>query len=143
MVFRFLYLFLLFRSKDKKNTWSRNLDENNFRHGYGNYFKIAILKVTWYQLFWKFSAIMRHIDKGILKTPYSWRFYEHGSTYVFIFLDKYCETKRTKIPWKLLVAQKSEPFLWRTLHHYIPLIIKFLFFFETNLVFWCDLVLIE
>ena len=134
MVFRFLYLFLLFRSKDKKSTWSRNLDENDFRQVYDNYFKIVILKVTWYQLFWKFSAIMRHIDRGILKSPYSWRFYEHGSTYGFIFLDKYYETKRTKIPWKLLVAQKPEPFLWRTLYQDIPLI-KLFFFFETNLVF--------
>ena len=50
MVFRFfifIYLFiflLLFRSKKKKH-----LDENDFRVGYGNYFKSVILQIPWYQ----------------------------------------------------------------------------------------------
>ena len=38
---RFHFSFF-FRSNGKKE----HLDENNFRHGYGNYFKSAILKVT-------------------------------------------------------------------------------------------------
>ena len=44
--FAFLFFAFLFRSNDKKE----HLDENDFRHGYGNYFKSAVLKVTWYQL---------------------------------------------------------------------------------------------
>ena len=39
---RFYFLLFLFRSNDKKE----HLDKNDFRHGYGNYFKSAVLKVT-------------------------------------------------------------------------------------------------
>ena len=119
------------------------MDENDFGHGYGNYFKNSILKVTWYQLFWKFWTTTGHIDNGIWKTPYSWRFYGHGSTYVLI-LSWINMTKRkwAKVPWKLLVAQKFKPVLWRLLHQDISLII-FFFFFETNLVFIFNLVVIE
>ena len=45
MVFRIFIFIFLFRANDKKEY----LDENDFRHGYGNYFESAILKVTWYQ----------------------------------------------------------------------------------------------
>ena len=38
--FHFYYFF--FRTNGKKG----RLDENDFRHGYGNYFESAILKVT-------------------------------------------------------------------------------------------------
>ena len=41
------------------------LYENDSRHGYGNYLKNDILKVTWYQLLSKFSIIARYIDKSI------------------------------------------------------------------------------
>ena len=34
-----------------KKRWKEHLGENNLCHGYGNYFKSAILKVTWYQFF--------------------------------------------------------------------------------------------
>ena len=45
MIFHiFIYIFL-FRNYGKKE----HLNENDFRHGYGNYFESAILKVTWYQ----------------------------------------------------------------------------------------------
>ena len=46
MVFWVFIFYFLFRSNDKKE----HLDENHFRHGYGNYFKSAVLKVTWFQL---------------------------------------------------------------------------------------------
>ena len=42
MVFIFLFLF---RTNGKKE----HLDESDFRHGYGNHFESAILKITWYQ----------------------------------------------------------------------------------------------
>ena len=45
--------------------------------------------------------------------------------------------------YKLLVAQNPEPVLWITLHQDISLIIFFLFFTETNLVFKSNLLLIE
>ena len=38
------------RSNNKKE----HLDENDFRHCYGNYFRSVILKVTWFQLCSKF-----------------------------------------------------------------------------------------
>ena len=42
--------FIFFRSSDMKE----HLDENEFRHCYGNYFKNAVLKVTWFQLYSNF-----------------------------------------------------------------------------------------
>ena len=45
MVFRIFIFIFLFRANGKKEY----LDENDFCHGYGNYFESAILKVTWYQ----------------------------------------------------------------------------------------------
>ena len=140
MIFRvFIFiLFYFFRSNGTKV----HLDENDFRHGYVNYFKSTILKVTWYQLYSKFflnncptniprwndvetnvsTSFQRgiqverlkgteYIDNCIWKTPYSWRFYGHGSTWVNITKRKWA-----KMPWKSLVAQKFEPVLWRTLH---------------------------
>ena len=41
----FSFLLFFFRTNGKKG----RLDENDFRHGYGNYFESAILKVTWCQ----------------------------------------------------------------------------------------------
>ena len=45
MVFRIFIFIFLFRTNGKKE----HFDENDFRHGYGNYFESANLKVTWYQ----------------------------------------------------------------------------------------------
>ena len=42
LVFRIFIFIFLFRTKGKKV----HLDENDFRHGYDNYFESAILKVT-------------------------------------------------------------------------------------------------
>ena len=41
-----LLLLFLFRTNGKKG----DLDENDFRHGYGIFFESGILKVTWWQL---------------------------------------------------------------------------------------------
>ena len=46
----FTFFIFLFRSNVKKEY----LDENDFCHGYVNYFKSAVLKVTWFQLCSKF-----------------------------------------------------------------------------------------
>ena len=48
-----LLLLFLFRTNGKKG----HLDESDFCHCYGNFFKTAILKVTWYQLYSKFLLI--------------------------------------------------------------------------------------
>ena len=42
--------FIFFRSNDMKE----HLVKNEFRHRYGNYFKSAVLKVTWFQLYSNF-----------------------------------------------------------------------------------------
>ena len=42
MVFRVLFFIFLFETTGKK----KNLNQNDFRHGYSNYFKSAILEVT-------------------------------------------------------------------------------------------------
>ena len=44
------FLIFLFRSNGKKEY----LNENNFRHGYCNYFRSAVLQVTWFLLCSKF-----------------------------------------------------------------------------------------
>ena len=97
----FSFLFFSFEA-----TIKRTLGWEHFCHGHDNYFKSTILKVTWYQLFSKFSTITRHIDNGIWKTPYSWKFYLN-----LLNLSGVNITKRiwAKMPLKLLVVRKSEP----------------------------------
>ena len=46
----------------------------------------------------------------------------------------FMKRKCAEMSWKLLVAQKSEPVLWRTLHQAFHLLILF-FYSETSLVF--------
>ena len=127
----------------KKNIWMRTIP-------------VTVMAVISNVLFWKllviitylksyFSAITRHIDNGFWKTLCSWRFYRHGWTYVIIlFWVNIMTQKWAKVPWKLSVAQKSEPVLQRALHQDISLITAF-FFSQTNLVFKfnLNLVLIE
>ena len=135
MVFCLFIFIFLFRSNGKKKNWMRTTFITVM---------VITLKITWYQLFLKFPTITRHIDNGIWKTPYSWRFYGHGPTYMLILCwTKIMKRKWATVPWKLLVAQKSEPVLWRTWHQDISLIVVFFFFSETNLVFKFNLVLIE
>ena len=136
----FSFFIFLFRSSGK----NEHLDENHFRHAYGNYFKSAVLKVTWFQLCSKFSTITRHIDNGISNILYSWRFYGHGSTYMLIFSwVNIMKWKWEKVPWELSVAQKFKPVLWRILHQDISLIIVLFFSSQTNPVFKFNLVLTE
>ena len=55
-------LHFLFRSNGKKE----HLDENDFRHSYGNYFRGAVVKVLDFNYVQSsFSTITRHIDNGI------------------------------------------------------------------------------
>ena len=103
-----------------------------------------LLAITYVKSY--FSTITRHIHNGFWKTPCSWGFYGHGRTYMIIlFWVNIMTQKWTKLPWKLSVAQKSEPVLQKALHQDISLIITFFFFSQTNLVFKfnLNLVLIE
>ena len=61
----------LFRNNGKREQF----DENDFRHCYGNFLRKcnSESKIS-------FSKITRHLDNAIWTTPYSWRFYGHGST---------------------------------------------------------------
>ena len=53
------------------------MNENDFRHGYGNYFESAILEVTWYQQEYSwyqlgqstFLTFTRHIHSDIWFGP--------------------------------------------------------------------------
>ena len=115
---------------------------------------VTVMVIISKVLFWKLlgfsyiqtssSTITRHIDNGIWKILYSWRFYGHGSTFMLILSwVNIIKWKRAKVTWKLSVAQKSEPALWRTLHQYISLFIVLFFASQTNLVFKFNLVLTE
>ena len=90
-----------------------------------------------------FSTITGHIDNGTWKIFCSWRFYGHRSTYKWILFWVKMKWKWVKVPWKLSVAQKSEPILWRTLHQDISLIIVLCFASQTKLVFKFNLILNE
>ena len=75
MVFREFMFIFLFRSNSKKEY----LDENDFLHGYGSYFKSAVLEVTWFQLCLKFflnnfeAHWQRHLKDTLqLKTSGTW-----------------------------------------------------------------------
>ena len=90
MVFCFIFYFL-FKSNGKKE----HLDENNSRHGYGNYFKSAALKVSWFQLCSTFflnnyeTHWQRHLkDISQLKILPTWINIQANS-----FLGKYHEMK--------------------------------------------------
>ena len=125
----------------KKNTWMRTISVTVM---------VTISKVLFSKFLdfscvqRSFSKITRHIDNGIWKIFHSWRFYGHGSTYQLILSWlNIMKWKWVKVPWKLSVAQKSEPILWKTSHQDISLIIVLWFVPQTNLVFKFNLVLIE
>ena len=138
----FSLLFFCQKPTIKKNIWMRTIP-------------VTIMAIISNVLLWQLLVITyvksyfitRHIDNGFWKTPTpcSWRFCGHGWTYVIIlFWVNVTTQKWAKVPWKLSVAQKSEPVLRRALHQDISLIIAFLFS-QTNLVFKFNpnLVLIE
>ena len=87
----FTFFNFLFRGNGKKE----HLNENDFRHGYGNWFRSAVLKVTWFQLCSKFflnnyeAHWQRHLKDTLqLKILRTWINIHTNS-----FLDKYHEIK--------------------------------------------------
>ena len=128
------WLFIFNRSGRKKE----HLNENDIGHSYGNYFKSAILKVTWYQQYSKFflsicEAHWQRNLKDILLTVEDFKEMDQHDVPILSWINM--KQKLVKVHWKLSVVQKSELVLWRTMHRDISLIIVFFFFSETNLLF--------
>ena len=133
-VFLFFFYFL-FRWNGKKKTWMRTM--------------VIISNVP----FWKLLDISYFQSYQQVQSTLTTTFERHHSVEDFIRTwvnirvyfswVNVMKPKWVKVPWKLLVVQKSEPVLWRTLHQDISLIIVFFFFTGTNLVFKFNLVLME
>ena len=95
----------------RTNTRKEYLDENNFRHCYGNFFKGVILKVTWSQVRWKFLA---NIDQAYWQQ----RFESHPTVEDFTNIDqdiclffyqdfsKHHDTKIDEVVWKTINCTK-------------------------------------
>ena len=63
-------------------TEREELDENDFRHYYGIFFRKYHSKTTWSQLY---SKLFRNNYKAFETMHYCWRFYEYGSPYELSF----------------------------------------------------------
>ena len=133
-VFLFLFFFL-FRCNGKKKTWMRTMVIIS------NVPFWKLLDISYFQSYQKVQSTLtttferHHSVEDFIRTWVNIRVY---FSWVHVMKPKW-----VKVPWKLLVVQKSEPVLWRTLHQDISLIIVFFFFTETNLVFKFNLVLME
>ena len=126
-------------------TVREQLNENDFRHCYGNFFEITILKLPDHSYVQSsFATITRHIDNGIwkdtlqLKILRTWIIIGSILSWLTIF-----KRKSTKVPGKLSFTQESEPASQRTLLQSISLIIVCFFFAGINLVFKFNLALIR
>ena len=76
MVFCVFIFIFMFRS----NVIREQLGQNNFRRCYGFFSRKYHFESTWSQrcsLSSFLSTITKHLDNGIWKTPYNWRFYGH------------------------------------------------------------------
>ena len=133
----FSFLFFCLETTVKKNTWMRTIS-------------ITVMEIISNVLLWRlfhisyvqsyFSTFARHIDNGIWKTPFSWRFYSNGSTYVPILnWLNITKLKWAKVPGRLSFAQKSESVLWRAYH----LLFYSSFFFQKNLDYKINFMLME
>ena len=129
----FYFLFFCSDTTEKKNTSERTISVT---------IMVIISKVPLWSLLEgyyvpsSFSTIKRHIDNGIWKILYRWRFYGHRSTYMLnLSWVNIVKWKWAKAPGKLSVAKKSEPALWRTLHQDIALINALFFASQKNRVF--------
>ena len=109
----FLFLFFCLEATlEKKNTWMRTISIM-VMVTVPKVILWNVLDISYVQSF--FSTISRHNDNGIWKAPYSWRYYRHWSRYMLIlFWVNIIKRKWEEAPWKLTVAQKSKPVLWKT-----------------------------
>ena len=86
------------------------MDENDFHHCYGNFFRIAILKVILSQLFSKQHFERHHTVEDFMDLDQDRCEFFHQD------LSKHNQTKINEGIGKLSVAQKSKPAPQRTLH---------------------------
>ena len=105
------------------------MDENDFHHGYGNYFRSFVLKVTWFQL----------RSKSFLDN-YKIHWQRHLKLYFSLhtnsYLGKCHETKMSESALEIISCTKILAYvLWRTLHQNISLTIVFFIASQTGLVF--------
>ena len=128
----FSFLILLFRSNGKNNTWMRTIFVTVM---------VTISKVT----FWRLLDTSYFQSSLQLWGTFTTAFERHLTFEDFTDMNQHSyglilswiknmKQKWTKKSWKLLVAQKSEPVLGRTLHQALHLLI-FFFYSETSLVF--------
>ena len=108
------------------NGKNKHLNENEFRHSYGNYFRSAVLKVTWFQLCSKFflnnyeAHWQRHLKYTLqMKILRTWINIDANS-----FLGKYHEIKMGEGALKIISCTKIQACY---LHQDISLIIVFFF----------------
>ena len=119
-VFSFLFLFL-FRCNSKKNA-TIIISKAPFS---------KLLDISYIQSYQQLQstltvAFRRHLSiEDFIRT-----WINTGACFSWVNIMK---QKWAKIPWKLLVAQKSKPVLWRTLLQDISIIIVFFFLTEANL----------
>ena len=143
MVF-YIFIFIFFRingKKEKKNTWMRTISVTVM---------VIISKVPFRKLLnislvrSSFSAFTRHIDNGIWKTPYSWIFYGHGSTYMqTLSWVNIMKQKRAKVPGNYQLFNDLRRFFEEHCINTFQLLLYSSFFSQTNLAFKFNLVLIE
>ena len=129
---RFYFLLFCLEATIKRNTWMRTISVTVMII----ISKIAVLKVTWYQLCSKCfldnyeAHWQRHLKDTLqMKILRTWINIHANS-----FFGKYHEMIMTMVPWKLSVAKKSEPVLSRASHQDISLIIV-VFVSRTNLIY--------
>ena len=140
-VFMVFHIFdFLFRTTPKKCNWMRAISVTVV---------VIILKFQFWMLH-DFSYVQSSFSRSILtmafwKTPYSWRFYASGSTYVLIlsWVLNIMKPKWVKMRVMLSVGQKSQFALWKWLYQDVLLIIAFFVLSPVSLDFKFNLVLIE
>ena len=140
-VFMGFHVFVfLFRTTPKKYNWMRAISVTVV---------VIILKFQFWMLH-DISYVQSSFSRDILtmafwKTPYSWRFYASGSTYVLIlsWVLNIMKPKWVKMRIMLSVGQKSESGLRKWLHQDVLLIIAFFLLSLISLDFKFNLVLIE
>ena len=131
--------YFLFRTNVRKGY----LDKSNFRHCYSNFFKGAIRKVTWSQLWSKFllknykARRQQHFERHHqLKISRTW---------IKRRTNSFTKTWLNIIKRKLSLAKNYDPSPQRTLHQNRWYFTYFyaLLFCQTNLVFKSNLVFIN
>ena len=123
----FIFIFCL-----EPNGKKEDMDENNFRHCYGKFFEIAILKVTWSQLNSKFfpttyaAQWQWHLINTLqLKVLWTWINIRAKSKFLYWLNNK--KKLIVKVLRKLSAAQISKsviPRRWHFTYHCMLFLLK-------------------